>query len=102
MSKQTYERVRANPKFQQLVAKRSRMAWQLSALVLAAYYGFIMVVAFAPQVLHTPLAEGARTSVGVIAGAGILVLSWILTGLYVRRANTEFDELNHEILRESV
>lgn len=102
MSKSMYERVRANPKFQELVVKRSRMAWRLSAVVLAAYYGFIAVVAFAPQLLHTPLVSGARTSVGVLAGAGILVLSWILTGFYVRRANTEFDALNTEILREAL
>lgn len=101
MSKSMYERVRANPKFQELVVKRSRMAWRLSAIVLAAYYGFIAIVAFAPQLLHTSL-SGGRTSVGVVAGAGIVVLSWILTGLYVRRANTEFDDLNNEILREAL
>ncbi|MCR6631971.1 MAG: DUF485 domain-containing protein [Magnetospirillum sp.] len=101
MSKLTYERIRANPKFKELVAKRTRMAWLFSAVVLAAYYGFIALVAFAPQLLHVPLTEG-RTTWGVLAGAGILVLSWILTGLYVRRANTEFDEINNEILREAL
>ncbi len=101
MSKLTYERIRANPKFKELVAKRTRMSWLFAALVLGAYYGFIALVAFAPQVLHVPLTSG-RTTWGVILGFGILVLSWILTGLYVRRANNELDAINNEILRESL
>lgn len=101
MSKLTYERIRANPKFQELVAKRTRMSWLFAAMVLTAYYGFIALVAFAPQVLHTQLSSG-RTTWGVVLGFGILVLSWVLTGLYVRRANTEFDKINNDILREAL
>lgn len=101
MSKLTYERIRANPKFQELVAKRTRMSWLFAALVLGAYYGFIALVAFAPQVLHTQITSG-RTTWGVVAGFGIVVLSWVLTGLYVRRANTELDGINNELLRESL
>ncbi len=101
MSKLTYERIRANPKFKELVTKRTRMSWLFAALVLGAYYGFIALVAFAPQVLHVPLTSG-RTTWGVILGFGILVLSWVLTGLYVRRANNELDAINNEILRESL
>lgn len=101
MSKLSYERIRANPKFKELVAKRTRMSWLFAALVLGAYYGFVALVAFAPQVLHTTVSSG-RTTWGVVAGFGILVLSWILTGLYVRRANTQLDTLNTEILREAL
>lgn len=101
MSKLTYERIRANPKFQELVAKRTRMSWLFAALVLGAYYGFIALVAFAPQVLHVSF-TGGRITWGVIAGFGIVVLSWVLTAMYVRRANTEFDSINNEILRESL
>lgn len=101
MSKLTYERIRANPKFQELVAKRTRLSWLFAFLVLGAYYGFIALVAFAPSVLHISL-SGGRTTWGVILGFGIVVLSWVLTALYVRRANTEFDSINNEILRESL
>ncbi|HTH15802.1 MAG TPA: DUF485 domain-containing protein [Magnetospirillum sp.] len=101
MSKLTYERIRANPKFQELVAKRTKMSWLFAAVVLGAYYSFIALVAFAPQVLHVPLGSG-RTTWGVIAGVSIVLLCWLLTALYVRRANTEFDAINNEILRESL
>ncbi|NFV79230.1 DUF485 domain-containing protein [Magnetospirillum aberrantis] len=101
MSKLTYERIRANPKFKELVTKRTRMSWLFAAVVLGAYYGFVSLVAFAPQVLHMPLSSG-RTTWGVVLGFGIVVLSWVLTALYVRRANTQLDTLNNEILRESL
>lgn len=101
MSKLTYERIRANPKFKELVAKRTRMSWLFAAVVLGAYYGFVSLVAFAPQVLHMPLSSG-RTTWGVVLGFGIVVLSWVLTALYVRRANTQLDTLNNEILREAL
>lgn len=101
MSKLTYERIRANPKFKELVTKRTRMSWLFAAVVLGAYYGFVSLVAFAPQILHMPLSSG-RTTWGVVLGFGIVVLSWVLTALYVRRANTQLDTLNNEILRESL
>lgn len=101
MSKSTYERVRANPKFQALVARRSRLALVLSALVLVGYYTFMMVVAFAPGILGAPLSEGSTLTVGVPVGAAIIVLSWLLTGIYSRFANGPFDELTKDIIRES-
>jgi uncharacterized membrane protein (DUF485 family) len=69
MSAETYERIRSNPKFQELVSRRSRLAWTLSAIVLVGFYGFVMVVAFAPTVIGLRLG-GSTLTVGVAAGAG--------------------------------
>ena len=96
-----YQRILANPKFRELEVRRSRLAWLLSAIVLAAYYGLMIVVAFWPHSLHAPLSEGQVITIGVPLGAAIIVLSWLLTGLYVYRANTTFDELNEQILSEA-
>jgi len=95
------ERIRANPKFQQLVRSRSRLAWSLSAAVLGTYYLFMLVVAFAPQWLHTPLGENQLLTVGMPVGAAIIVFSWLLTGWYVYRANTRFDGLGAALIEES-
>ena len=102
MSRAVYERIRRNPKFQELSGRRRRLAIGLSAVVLVTYYGFMMIVAFAPGLLARPLATGSITSVGVPIGAGLVVLYWVLTGIYVRRANAEFDVLNDEIVRASM
>ncbi len=98
---QSCDRIRANPKFQQLVRTRSRLAWSLSAAVLGAYYLFMLVVAFYPQVLHTPLGDGRKLTLGIPVASALIVLSWLLTGWYVRSANTRFDSLSAQVLEES-
>lgn len=102
MSNPVYERVRRNPKFHQLVRKRSRLALGLSAIVLVAYYSFMMVVAFAPEWLRAPLSPESALSVGFPVGAAIIVVSWLLTGVYSHFANGEFEDLNSEITRETL
>lgn len=101
MSSVMYERMRGNPKFQELVAKRGRFAWTLAFIVLAMFYGFVMTVAFNPGVLGTPVAEGSRITFGVVLELFMFVFFWVLTAVYVRRANTEFDALTQEIVREA-
>lgn len=101
MSSAMYERMRGNPKFQELVAKRGRFAWTLAAIVLTMFYGFVMVVAFAPTSLGQPIAEGSRWTVGVVVELFMFVFFWVLTALYVSKANSEFDTLSQEIVREA-
>jgi uncharacterized membrane protein (DUF485 family) len=100
MHDDTYERIHKNPKFTQLVKKRSRFAWTLSITILLIYYTFILLIAFSPETLGTPLFEGGVTTIGIPVGIAIIVAAFVLTGLYVRRANKEFDKLNSEIVRE--
>jgi uncharacterized membrane protein (DUF485 family) len=94
-------KIRQNPKFQQLVERRGRFAWTLATIVLVLFYGFVMVVAFSPAVLGAPLMEGSRITVGLSAVLFIFVFSWLLTALYVRRANSEFDALTKEIVNQA-
>lgn len=101
MSEQIYDRIKKDPRFKDLQQRRGRFALILSIAVLTVYYGFIMVVAFAPEKLATPLAEGMTTSVGIPIGAAIIIFSWITTGIYVRRANSEFDAINKQIVEDA-
>jgi uncharacterized membrane protein (DUF485 family) len=101
MSETIYQRVRANPKFQELRARRSRFAWALAAVVLVTYYGFMMIVAFAPTVLATKIGAGWTLSIGYPIVAAIIVGAWILTGLYIRRANGEFEDMVRQISKEA-
>lgn len=100
MSEDHTQRVLANPLFKQLVTRRSRFAWTLSAIMLVVFYGYVLVVAFAPELLGQPMAEGMTLSIGVPVGAGIILLSWLLTAVYVKRANGEFEALNKQIIEE--
>ncbi len=95
-----YQRVVNNPRFRELVEKRSRFAWLLSGITLVMYVAFIFLIAFEPQWLGTPLYEGATITRGIPIGVGLIVISFVLTGIYVFRANGEFDRLTADILRE--
>lgn len=99
VSSQMYAHIRRNPRFAELVARRTRLAVMLSAVVLVIFYGFVMMVAFAPDVVATRLFEGSNLTVGIALGLFQFVLFWVLTLVYVRRANGEFDDLNKEIVQ---
>lgn len=101
MSSVMYERMRANPKFQDLVARRGRFAWTLAIIVLVMFYGFVMMVAFSPATLGQPVSEGSRLTVGVALELCMFIFFWVLTAVYVKRANTEFDALTQEIVKEA-
>lgn len=101
MSSAMYQHMRANPKFQELVARRGRFAWTLSLITLVMFYGFVLVVAFNPMSLGQPIAEGSRWTIGVTVELFMFVFFWILTAVYVKRANGEFDAINQEIIKDA-
>lgn len=96
-----YRKVRANPRFEELATKRGRFALLLMVVVLTSYYALMMIIAFAPEVLRTPISEGATLTIGVPVGAAIIIGSWLLTGWFVIRSNGEFDQLNAQIVSEA-
>ncbi|ESQ73949.1 DUF485 domain-containing protein [Asticcacaulis sp. AC402] len=97
---EVYRRIYDDPKFQTLVKKRGRFAWTLSIITLLAYYGFILLIAFEPELLGTPLSPATVITWGIPGGLGLIVLCFIVTGIYVQRANGEFDRLTRELLKE--
>ncbi len=91
------DRIKSNPKYGELVAKRSSFARLLALTMLVIYFGFVLLVAFAKPFLATPIGSGV-TTIGIPLGILVIVSAFILTGLYVRRANGEFDELTKAII----
>ncbi len=101
MSSAMYERMRVNPKFQELVATRGRFAWTLSIIVLVLFYGFVTAVAFIPGILGQPVSEGAMLTVGVAAELFLFIFFWVLSAVYVSRANSTFDALTAEVIKQA-
>ena len=93
-------RIEANPKYQQLKRKRSSFGWLLTILMLLAYYGFIGLIAFDKEFLAKPIGAGV-TTLGIPIAFGVIVFTIAITGLYVRRANGEYDRLTAEILEDA-
>ena len=92
MNDTIYQRIESSAHFRELIEKRQRFA--------IIYVGFILLIAFAPGWLGTPLHAGTSVTRGIPIGIGVIVISFVLTGVYVWRANSEFDRLNNAVIRE--
>ncbi|MBK6401163.1 MAG: DUF485 domain-containing protein [Rhodocyclaceae bacterium] len=101
MAADIYARIRANPKFAGFVSTRNRYSIVMAILGAIAYYGFILLVAYDKEFLARKLGAGMVTSLGIPIGVGVIVFTIIITWVYVRRANGEFDDTNAEIIREA-
>ena len=93
-------RIQNNPAYHELRRKRNTFGWSLTILMLVVYYGYIGLIAFDKEFLAKPLGTGV-TTIGVPIGMAVIVFSIIITGLYVRRANGEFDARTREILKDA-
>ena len=85
-------RILNDPNYQTLKARRTRFGWMLTLAMLVVYYGFILLVAFDKPFLASRLGAGV-TSVGMPIGLAVIVFTVIITAIYVRRANSEYDAL---------
>jgi uncharacterized membrane protein (DUF485 family) len=94
-----HQRILNNPKFQELVRTRSAFAWTLSAIMLAIYLGFIFLVAFAKPLLAMKIGGGV-TSLGIVLGLVVIASAFLLTGIYVQRANGRFDDLTRDLTKD--
>lgn len=95
-----YKRIEQSPRFRELVTRRERFAWLLSSIMLGLYFAYILIIAFVPQVLGIKLSAESATTLGMPVGIGLILLAFVLTGIYTYRANGEFDRLNQEVLDE--
>ena len=99
MENELVNRVKANPNYQKLVSTRSSYGWTLTAIMVVVFYGFILLVAFNKELLSTRIGSGVITW-GIPIGLFVIVFTVILTGIYVARANGEFDVLTAKIREE--
>ena len=94
------ERIASNPKYQRLRSTRNKLGWFLTILMLLGYYGYIGLIAFDKAFLAQPIGQGV-TSIGIPLAFGVIVFTILITGIYVYRANSEYDRLTAEILKDA-
>lgn len=92
------QRIVKNPKYQELKAKRTSYGWWLTLAMMVVYYGFILLVAFNKPFLSQRLGDGVMT-LGIPIGFGVIIFTIVITAIYVKRANKEFDDLTAEVTK---
>ena len=101
MTNVTASRIANNPAYRQLIKRRDALAFTLSVCVLVLYFGFILMVAFTPELLTQPISEGSVIPIGIPLGVFVILGSILLTGIYVRQANSRFDPMIETIMRDA-
>ena len=91
--------VAADPRYGELVARRARLGWWLSAIIFTAFVGYLALIAFDKALLGMPIGDGI-TSIGIPIGLGLILLAVALTGLYVAYANRHHDAQRAAILKD--
>jgi uncharacterized membrane protein (DUF485 family) len=99
MSDPVVEKIQNHPKYHELRSKRNSFGWLLATLMMVVYYGYIALIAFNKPFLAKPIGNGV-TTIGIPIGLGVILFTIIITGIYVRRANSEFDALTNEIMKD--
>ena len=92
------KRITSDPNYRELKAKRSSFGWWLTLAMMVVYYGFILLVAFNKEFLSQRMGDGVMT-VGIPIGFGVIVFTIVITAIYVRRANSEFDDLAAKVAK---
>jgi uncharacterized membrane protein (DUF485 family) len=94
-------RIEADPRYQELVRRRSRYTWMLTGIMLVVFFGYILLIAFNKEFLAQPISPGSVTSLGIPIGIGVILIGIALTGVYVRRANSDFDPMTKSIREDA-
>ncbi len=84
------EEILKSSHFKELVKSKNTISLILTLLELILYFGFILLIAynkdFLGQKIYGPV------TVGIPVGIGVIILSWVLTGIYVLWSNRVYDE----------
>jgi uncharacterized membrane protein (DUF485 family) len=96
MKQELVEKIKSDPNYRKLVKARSGFGWMLTWSMLFVYYGFILLIAFNKELLSAKMGAGVMTW-GMPVGLFVIVFTVIITGIYVRRANMQYDQLTAAI-----
>lgn len=96
------KKILESEKFKTLVRKRVSVSFSLTILMLVVYFGFILLIAFNKEFLATKIGE--HLTIALPIGIGVIIFAWLLTGIYIRWANSSYDksvrELRNQIMNK--
>lgn len=100
LDKEKIHEILISPEFKSLVRKRVSVSLSFTFLMLAVYFGFILLMAFNKEFLATKIGE--HITLGIPFGIGIIIFAWLLTGIYIIWANNSYDKKVNEIRNQII
>jgi uncharacterized membrane protein (DUF485 family) len=89
MAVRTVQEMLDSVEFRRIVARRWEISIGLTVALFVIYYGYILLIAVDKPFMATKIGE--VTTLGIPLGVAVIVLSWVLTAIYVSWANREYD-----------
>jgi uncharacterized membrane protein (DUF485 family) len=80
-----------DPEFKELVHRKNGISTRLTVVTLVIYYGFIYLIAFKRDLFAKKIS--GNVTLGIALGIGVILACWLLTGIYVRWANKNYDSM---------
>lgn len=100
MTSDMLARVLAHPGYQELTRRRGRASLGFFLLMLVVYAGFILTLAFWPEVFARPIGDGFTMSVGVLSASVVAVSAVVMISAFVHLSNKHYDPLIEAIVRD--
>lgn len=98
MNETQLEQIKNHPSFKEMATKKSKLGTLFTILTLIVYFSYIIMVGTNPQLFATPVAEGKVTTIGIYWGIFVILFSFVITAIYIYKANGEFDDLTKKVI----
>lgn len=82
-------RIEADPEFIRLTRQRSRLGLAVTAVIVVVYFGYILLLAYAPGLMRSHVSDSI--TLGFPLGLGVLLITFLLVALHVGRSASVFD-----------
>lgn len=92
------QRIIDSPDFQTMARRKSGIATIFSIITLIIYFGYLLMVGINKSLFIIPISPGATSTYGIYFGLGIILFAVVITGIYVKKANGEFDVMTRKIV----
>lgn len=99
MDKKLAQRVLENPEFKKMARQKSVLGWSFSILMFTIYVVYITYIGVSPESFGIPVAENSVTTWGIYIGLFVILFAIAITGIYVHKANGEFEETTQRVIR---
>jgi len=93
MSGKSIQQILDDPEFKALASQKNTVSLVLTIAELVLYFGFIALIAYNKPFLAQKFAAGSAITIGIPIAVGVIVLSWVLTGIYIFWANNTYDDM---------
>ena len=78
-----------SPDFKHLVSRRWTVSAVLLVLLFVTYYGYILLIPYAPEFMKERVGEVTTRAIPI--GLGVIAIAFVLTAVYVAWANASYD-----------